>query len=382
MARCDRIYFAVQQLAIAREGSSTYTAVKGAQTLSLGLDVPLQEIFQLGRLEVYQQLEDLPDTNVSVDKVLDGNPLIYHLATRDATTPTLAGRANARCSLALSVFDSTNDSASGVPEYTVQMTGMYYQNISYTFSVGDAFRESISFIGNDILVSNDAKILNTADQARSTGITVNGQFTGVQNPPDGVNRKQHLIFAYNAATLDSNMQVAEEDATILPSIIDGISNSGTNEFVDNAYNSNVQSITVSANITRERTDQLGTLEPVCRYIQFPVEVTTEIQVVPRSHGLVSATANGILNTGNSACWNGDMNLKNHTIRVASCEGTRIFLGKKNKLQSLNYSGGDAGGGSVNVSYTFRTFNDFTVMHDADPHSSGATWWTNRATYLL
>jgi hypothetical protein len=168
----------------------------------------------------------------------------------------------------------------------------------------------------------------------------------------------------------------------LPSIVDGISNSGTNEFVDNAYESNVQSITVSANVTRERTDQLGTLEPVCRYIQFPVEVTTEIQVVPRSHGLVSATANGILNTGNSACWNGDMNLKNHTIRIASCEGTRIYLGKKNKLQSLNYSGGDAGGGSVNVSYTFRTFNDFTVIHDADPHSSGSTWWTNRASFLL
>ena len=76
MARCDRIYFAVQQLAIAKEGSSTYTAVKGAQTLSLGLDVPLQEIFELGKLEVYQQLEDLPDTNVSVDKVLDGNPFV------------------------------------------------------------------------------------------------------------------------------------------------------------------------------------------------------------------------------------------------------------------------------------------------------------------
>lgn len=382
MARCDRIYFAVQQLAIAKEASNTYTAVKGAQSLSLGLDIPLQEIFEIGKLELYQQLEDLPDTNVSVDKVLDGAPLIYHLATQDASTPTLGGRANARCSLALSIFDSTNDAATGVPEFTIQMTGMYYQNVSYTFSVGDAFRESVSFVGNDILVSNDPNILNTGDEARSTGIIVNGQFTGDTDPPEGVNRKQHLLFDYTAASLDSNGQVAEKDATILPPIIDGISDSGTNEFNDNAYDSNIQSITVTANIGRERTDQLGILEPVCRYIQFPVEITTEIQVIPRGHGIPSATSNGILNTGSSACWNGDMNLKDNTIRIATCEGTRIFLGKKNKLQSFNYSGGDAGGGSVNASYTFRTFNDFTVIHENDPHTSGATWWTNRASFLL
>ena len=62
-----------------------------------------------------------------------------------------------------------------------------------------------------------------------------------------------------------------------------------------------------------------------------------------------------------------------TIRVATCEGTRIYLGRKNKLSSVNYSGGDAGGGNVSVSYTFTTFNDFTVMHSGDPHSNGTTW---------
>ena len=55
---------------------------------------------------------------------------------------------------------------------------------------------------------------------------------------------------------------------------------------------------------------------------------------------------------------------------------------KNKLASVNYSGADAGGGNATASYTFTTFNDFTVIHSGDPHASGTTWWTNRASQLF
>ena len=33
-----------------------------------------------------------------------------------------------------------------------------------------------------------------------------------------------------------------------------------------------------------------------------------------------------------------------------------------RLSSVNYGGGDAGGGNETVSYTYTTFNDFTVSH--------------------
>ena len=72
-SRCDRIYFAVQQIAIAPDGSSTYLPVRGAQSLSISADSPLQEVLQLGKLEVYTQLEDLPEVEVTCDKILDGN---------------------------------------------------------------------------------------------------------------------------------------------------------------------------------------------------------------------------------------------------------------------------------------------------------------------
>ena len=38
------------------------------------------------------------------------------------------------------------------------------------------------------------------------------------------------------------------------------------------------------------------------------------------------------------------------IRVVTCEGTAIYLGNQNKLASVSYGGGDAGGGNVTVSY--------------------------------
>ena len=49
---------------------------------------------------------------------------------------------------------------------------------------------------------------------------------------------------------------------------------------------------------------------------------------------------------------------------------------KNKLQSVNYGGGDTGGGNVSVSYTYSNFNSFAVTHSGDPHASGSAWWTS------
>ena len=76
------------------------------------------------------------------------------------------------------------------------------------------------------------------------------------------------------------------------------------------------------------------------------------------------------------CGSTGRNVNNRTIRIASCDGTRIYLGRKNKLSSVNYSGGDTGGGNVTISYTFSTFNDCTVMHSQDPNGSYA--WADRA----
>src|SRR5690606_23331258 len=127
------------------------------------------------------------------------------------------------------------------------------------------------------------------------------------------------------------------------------------------YPAHIQSINVNCDFNRTALNELGHLAPYTRYINFPVQVTTEISVISSSGDLVSATEKGILTTGTGcAAFRG--NLRDNTIRIATCEGTRVYCGTKNKLQSINYTGGDTGGGNVTVTYSFRNFNDFTVMH--------------------
>ena len=380
--RCDRIYFATQQVAIAQEGSSTYRAIKGLQTFSFSTETPLLEVFQIGKLSPRVLLEDLPDISISSEKHLDGKPLIYHLATTAATSPTLAGRSQAQCKIGLSIFDATQEAATGTAAVVMEMTGSYYTNVRYSFGVDGIFTESVDFVSNDIIVSDDDRILNSAEQARAAALSIPGQFTGSETDATP-NKREHMMFDYTVTTLDENGLIEDPDCTILPTEVDGISNSGTNEIgSDGARLSDIQSITVSAGINRERKNALGSFEPVCQQIRFPVTVTTEISVIPRTSGIASMTAIGILNTGSGVCGAGvNRNLKSQTIRIAVCEGTRIYTGTKNKLRSQNYSGGDAGGSDVTITYTYETRNDFTVLHSADPHSSGATWWTGRAGWL-
>jgi hypothetical protein len=379
--RCDRIYFATKQIAIAQEGSSTYRAARGLQNFNFTSEVPLQEVFQIGMLSPRVLMEDLPDINMSTEKHLDGYPLIYHLATTAATSPTLAGRSQAQCKIGLSIFESTQEAATGTEEVVVEFTGCYYGNIRYSFSVDGMFTESVDFVSNDIIVSDDARILNTSEIARAAALSLPGQFTGDDDPL--LNKREHMMFSYTNNSLDENGQILDADCTVLPSEVDGISDSGTNEIQsDGARASDLQSITVSASINRERKQALGSFEPVCQQIRFPVVVNTEITVQPRRSGLASMTAIGILNTGEGDCGDSVVrNLRNQTIRIAVCEGTRIYTGTKNKLRSQNYSGGDAGGADVTITYSYETRNDFVVLHPADPHSSGATWWSGRAAWL-
>jgi hypothetical protein len=42
----------------------------------------------------------------------------------------------------------------------------------------------------------------------------------------------------------------------------------------------------------------------------------------------------------------------------------FYLGKNNRLTSVNYSGGDTGGGNVTVTYSFTGYNTFYVNQGA------------------
>ena len=168
------------------------------------------------------------------------------------------------------------------------------------------------------------------------------------------------------------------DYTRLPTDIPGVDSSGWMSPTANASNfAHVGNISVSTDLGREELFELGTRQPYARVVTFPIEVTCDIELVSASGDMVDALADGC--GGDTSCTGIVDNLSNQVIRIATCEGTRIFLGTKNKLASVNYGGGDAGGGNVAVTYSYTTFNDLTVMHPEDP-STGVEW-ANRSTYL-
>ena len=381
-----RIYYAVQ--AIGAKGldssgdilSSNLNFIHGAQSVGISTNFNLSQVFQLGMLAIFENIEDLPDVEVSMTKVLDGYPLIYHEATTNAIDPTLAGRSNAKCVIGLEIFADTQESASGAPGSRLNCSGMFVSSLTYNFPLDDNMSEDCTTVGNNKVWSNDPNA--TATLPTNEAIVITSVADNDDSPigSGGVNRRENLIMG----TGNVGVGINAYDVCVFPLEIPGISGlngSGYNIDSGQEFATHFSSISVSADLGRENINELGRKGPYHRVVTFPIEVTTEFEVTSSSGDMISVLEGGIYNTGTNPCEGGG-NLVNNSIRIATCEGTRIFLGRKNKLSSVNFTGGDAGGGNVSVTYTYSTFNDFTVLHPQDPHASGSAWWAAREGYLV
>ena len=379
----ERIFYANQQVGI-RPDSDTGTfgagdQIFGVQSVGMTTTFNLSQVFELGQLALYENSEDLPDIEVTLTKVLDGRPLVYITATQDAvTSPSLAGRSNAQCFFGLSTFIDTLDAAEGTAQSTVQCSGMFISSVTYNFPLDDPFTEEVTLVGNNKVWANApnyGEVLST--QVTDPTITFDGQFSStVDDSPaggasGGVNRRENLKYGVQADPI--------EDRTQLPLEVIGVDGSGFVVLSD-AGRPRLSSITASVDLGRDNLLELGRRAPFHRFVTFPTEVTCDIEVTSVSGDFVSAVDAGIFNTGTDSCESAT-NLADRTIRIATCDGTRIFLGNKNKLSSVNYGGGDTAGGNVTVTYSYSNFNDFTVLHPSGISASGLLWWTNRNTYL-
>ena len=344
----NRIYFAIHAAGLAPLGSTTYTEIHGLQTLGLSVNFSLEDIIEIGQLEVYEIKEDVPEVEVTLEKVLDGYPLVYHLSTRGYTNDTFAGRQNQRASLAWSVFGDTNNSASGVPIRQLTASGLYWSNVSYNFPVDGNFTESVTLVGNNLSVKNSSydftgTIFDNTDEplALTSGL-------------GGVQRRQNFVWDSTSVEVDTNGQMVDLTSTILPPDIDGISSSGTNDTTNGVRGAHVQNITVSMDVGREGINELGALAPFFRNAQIPAEVTCEIEVHSSNLPTIEASETSA------------SNLTNRTISVYTQEGTYINLGTKNKLTSMSVGGGNSDGSNQTVTYSYRNLNSLTVNHPQDP----------------
>lgn len=347
----NRIFYAVQAVKVKpctySGGTTSYGTeriLRGLQSVGITTNFNLEQVYQLGQLELYDNVEEVPDIEVSLTKVLDGRRPLYCIAndgsTDDANNKTLTQISDRRCDLALGIWDDTAIGTSGAATYYVVCTGMYVSSVTYNLTGDGNLTEDLTLVGNH-------KKWNTSPG--HGGITDFN--TGVTESGDETKR------------VAKRWAISSE--TVVPYQVVGVSQAGGTS-LSNVATSGVHltSMTLTCNLGRESINELGRRAPYYRYINFPVEVTAEIEVIAVQGDNVDADDFGTA-TGCSAAASG--NLYNGTIKAVVCDTNTgnqpayiIDLGSKNKLTSVNYTGGDTGGGNVTITYSFQTFNDFKV----------------------
>jgi hypothetical protein len=339
MAQNRRVYYACQSAGIAPfEDPNSYSAVRGLQSVGVNTTFNLEQVFEIGQLAIYENIENLPDVEVTMEKVLDGYCPIYLLATEGAVAATLVGRSNQRANVALSIHSDTNQTASGNQLSQCVMSGVFISQVSYDIQVEGNARESVTLVGNN-------KVWATGSYVYEGFTDGHGVTSYDPAAPEGVNRRQNVLMA----------------SCLWPKDISGISSSGTNDEVAGSgmFSAAIQSVRVSTNLGREQMLELGRRGPYFRYVNFPVEVTTAIEIIAKDGDLVSATEDGIYDYGR--------NVEDQAIHVEMEEGLVLDMGTKNKLNSVNFGGANAqrGGGNATITYSYVNFNDMTVQHAND-----------------
>jgi hypothetical protein len=307
-----RIFYACQAVGIGDKDGGNMVVAHGVQSVGINTTFNLEQIFEVGMISIYENVENVPDVEATLEKVLDGQDLLYALATGGGGK-TLAAAAVEQCSVALSIFDDTSVAATGTKVAGCLMKKCVVSQITYKIAVEGNATESITLVGNEKIWSNSLNPSN--GEWYKTNLPATDSPDDVPNST--VQRRQHVNIA----------------SCKIPSCIPSVSS--------------FQSITVGAAITREKILELGNKSPYFRYAKFPVEVTAQFEIMAKKGDQISVVADA-------------NNLVDEEIKLVFLNGTTIDLGKKNRLQSASYQGGGTDGGNATISYSFKTFNDFKV----------------------
>ena len=333
MAINPRIFYAVQSVAITPMGTAPITAahiVHGLQSVGMSSTFTLDQVFEMGQIEIYENIEEVADIEVTLEKVVDGYKLIYDLATNGECKTSLVSASKQRSDVYLAVFDDGQDHATGTPQTVCMNSGMYVSSVAYAYSIDGSATESVTMVGND-------RFWNTKSFGTDpTAIWVSNPSTnidGTDAPLSGVVRRV-------------DVKVSE---CKLPPIV--TRQMGSDRTVGFSSGIHLQSINVSTDFGQENIQELGRFGPYFRYATFPIEVTCEFEVMATSGDLVSVSGT-------------HPNLTNNDIEIVDTAGTVLNLGTagagKNKLSSVSYSGGDTGGGNATITYSFSNFNVLLV----------------------
>jgi hypothetical protein len=329
----------------------------------------LEQAFQLGTVELYENIENTPNVEVTMTKVIDNTAPLYTMCMGGSAGvdganagQELGSLVNNRVNFRLGIFEDNKQYVKDGAKSHVVCSGMYLSRFNYTIPIDGNGTESVTLVGNHKIWNTGAFLGQSSYGFSAATIfdptTVVGSITPTKT--SGILTRQYVNI------LDS----------VLPEGSGGIKRpNSTNTAQDGSTSRpHYQSITVSADLGRESINELGKFSPYCRYTTFPIEVTSEFQVVSPNGDYVDANDFYL----GDFCGVSKTNLKKHEIKIQintantsnTCgNGMILNLGKKNTLTSVNHSGGDTGGGNVTVTYSFRNFNNFAISASGT-HANG------------
>lgn len=332
----NRLFYAVQSVQINGPSgtevpkNTAFDTVQGLQSVGMNTNFNLEPVYQLGQLELYDNYEEIPEVEVTLNKVLDGQQTIYAMTMGSGKLVNLA---NNRCGVRLNLYPDTNESATGTPLASVVCNPSYLSSVSYNFPTEGNFTEEVTLVSNDKVWLTGLSSVGSSQPAISGAAGVGILRRGLWNK-----------------------------ASVLPTGVgEGLGGSDKGGIPSGCK---INSVKVSMQLGREQIRELGSRTPYYRYIKFPVEVSTEIEVTATQGDMV-----GAVGSTNAPC-NNPKALNNKEIKIILCDGTVIDLGKKNKLTTVNFTGGDTGGGNATITYSYRTYNDFDYT---PPTGAGQTF---------
>ena len=334
MAKNKRVFYACEAVflqPVNKDGApvGSYEFVHGLQSAGMSTNFNLEKIFQLGQLSVYSQMENNPEVEMTLSKMIDGTKTLYESCMKggNASKNSLVENSENRVNAKFVIYSDTGENLSpancinGLSNQAgkryVECTGMYVSNLSYTFPTDGISTEEVTLVGTNRTWNLGGQVGVTQDET-----------------PQSMARRW-------------NFNVSKSQFPIGPGGMEA--------------DAPISNVSISMDLGREPVYTLGSYEAYTRSVSFPIEITCEIE------SLVLEGDNINLNEVSYGCGTSSSNTLNYfpikfTICLANNSEMVIDLGKKNKLNSISYGGGESGGGNLTATYSFTTDNTFSLTH--------------------
>lgn len=313
-----RVFYATQAVLLGDSGATLGAShvLKGVQSVGVNTSIPRRDIRDLGKPSPSATLESTPEVEATIERFIG--------SVTDVIFPSSGGNllANAvhakEYDMLLLVGEEAReqvDTSGASTQAELKLSYLQVSSVSYTFSVDGPVTESIGFSGHN-------KEWSTTRTFSSTGQL------GFTHSGDLAKRSD-----YNTSS------------SIVPSEVQGT----------------IQEITISLSLDRRQILDLGKRQGASsmsqsnqyKLLNVPVAVTTEIKTVVKEKDF-----SGDIDVQSFS--NAPASKQIKVVLTLSGSNLTFDMGSENYLTDVQRSGGDAGGGNIEASYSFSNYNTFSM----------------------